>query len=163
MTQAPEMSANEVEALVLKAGRGGGLALGYAEDLSAATAYLDLAALTQCPCHAGAAQALPAALDLVAAGEGPQTVTADAALIAAYVAVAQQQYGRLTWNPTPTGAEFIAFDANTAPTSTPERMGRRVLSPDLLAHLTDLYQKILVPETEASRAAGAGAGLNDND
>ena len=33
----------------------------------------------------------------------------------------------------------------------------------LIRHMTELAKAILVPESETSRRAGAGAGLNDND
>ncbi|MFC6583621.1 hypothetical protein [Sulfitobacter aestuariivivens] len=37
------------------------------------------------------------------------------------------------------------------------------LTADTTAHLSELAARILVPESEASRLAGAGAGLTDND
>ncbi len=163
MTDRREKSANEIEALVLKAARGGGLPLGLAEDLAVATAFLDLSQLSQCPCHdGGAATTIPTALDLVAAGSGPQTVTADAALIAAYVALAQHQNGQmLVWDATETGAVFHRFEPAEAPAN--QRVGRQVLSAALDAHLIDMASKTMVPETESSRLGGAGAGLTDND
>lgn len=164
MTNGVEKSANEIETLVLKAARGGGLALGLAEDLAAAAAYLDLDDLTTCPCvgDRSAAHQISTALDLLAAGAGPQVVLADRALIEAYVAGFEAQMGqRVEWSAQDDGAVFHAV----APTTgvVPKRLGRRNISVKLATHLTDMAAKLLVPETDASRRAGAGAGLTDND
>ena len=157
-----EYSGNEIEALILKAARGGGMPLGYAEDLSTAAAFLDLGALTSCPFESGAAAAIPAALDRVLAGAGPQLVEADRALIVAYVTSAQRVYEKtLVWSETTNGAEFSRFEETATDANQP--LGRRAIPDALAAHLKDLAAKILVPETEASRQAGAGAGLTDND
>lgn len=163
MNNAQEKSANEIEALVLKAARGGGLPLGLAEDLAMATAYLDLDRLTGCPCSSGnAAIALPQALDAVAAGEGPKNVEADSALIVAYVANAEVHSGKtLVWEATSNGAIFHRFEDRATDEHTP--LGRRTVPQALLTHLHDLAVKTHVPETESSRAGGAGAGLTDND
>jgi len=159
---AAEKSANEIESLVLKAARGGGLPLGLAEDLAMASAYLDLDALRACPCAGGAAGAISTALDRVAAGEGAQDVTADAALIAAYVALSEQQFRQLLiWEVTESGATFKAYDDEKPVPDNPK--GRRIVPPSLLDHLNALAAKTLVPETGSSRSAGAGAGLTDND
>ena len=163
MSNARSNSANEIEALVLKAARGGGLPLGLAEDLAMATAYLDLDALRTCPCtHGGAAFEIPQALDAVAAGNGPKTVEADAVLIAAYVANSEVHLGKtLDWETTPSGATFHRFGVKTPVEHAP--LSRRVIPQDLCTHLNELAQKTHVPETESSRAGGAGAGLTDND
>ena len=163
MTDRLEKSANEIEALVLKAARGGGLSLGLAEDLAMATAFLDLDQLAICPCHKdGAATVIPTALDLVAAGEGPQTVVADRATLDAYVASIEHQTGQnLVWNATQKGAVFQRFEPTKPAALAPK--GRRVIPATLNEHLTDMAAKTLVPETENSRIGGAGAGLTDND
>ena len=163
MNNAQEKSANEIEGLVLKAARGGGLPLGLAEDLAMATAYLDLDKLTACPCsNGGAAFAVPQALDAVATGAGSKTVEADLALIAAYVANAELHSGKtLIWEPTSSGAIFHRFEDHANAGNTP--LGRRTVPQELLTHLHDLAAKTHVPETESSRAGGAGAGLTDND
>jgi hypothetical protein len=163
MTDRLEKSANEIEALVLKAARGGGLSLGLAEDLAMATAFLDLDQLAICPCHkSGAATVIPTALDRVAAGEGAQTVVADRATLDAYVASIEHDTGQtLVWNATPTGAVFQRFEPSKPVARTIK--GRRVIPAALNDHLTDMAAKTLVPETESSRIGGAGAGLTDND
>jgi hypothetical protein len=163
MTDRLEKSANEIEALVLKAARGGGLSLGLAEDLAMATAFLDLDQLTICPCHkGGAATAIPTAFDLVAAGDGPQTVVAERATVDAYVASVEHHTGQtLVWDVTSTGAVFRRFER--AKPVVHSSKGRRVIPAALNDHLTDMAAKTLVPETKSSRIGGAGAGLTDND
>ena len=163
MTDRLEKSANEIEALVLKAARGGGLSLGLAEDLAMATAFLDLDQLTICPCHkGGAATAIPTAFDLVAAGDGPQTVVAERATVDAYVASVEHHTGQtLVWDATSTGAVFRRFEPSKPVARTIK--GRRVIPAALTDHLPDMAAKTLVPETESSRIGGAGAGLTDND
>ncbi|SMX33838.1 hypothetical protein OCA8868_01031 [Octadecabacter ascidiaceicola] len=163
MSGAQEKSANEIEGLVLKAARGGGLPLGLAEDLAMATAYLDLDKLSTCPCSSGnAGLEIPQALDAIAAGTGPKTVEADLALIEAYVANAEVHSCKtLVWEATSNGAIFHRFEDDTPDEHTP--LGRRTVSQELLTHLHDLAVKTHVPETESSRAGGAGAGLTDND
>jgi len=159
-----DVSANEVETLIVKAARGGGLPLGCAEDLATAARYLDLAALGKCPCSGDPpmAMAIQTALDFVMAGEGPKTVRADAALITAFVAAAQTAWQKhLIWTSTDTGAVFERFEER-APEHQPP-LGRRAIPADLAAHLKDMASKLLVPESEASRLGGAGAGLTDND
>lgn len=164
MTNADELSANEIEALVLKAARGGGLPLGHCEDLAAVSRFLDLDALSECPCSGEApfAITLQSALDLLAAGSAPQEVHGDSALIAAYVEAAQSvMQKRLIWTTTSTGAVFQRFEAVMP--AKPQSKGRRALPPTLALHLTEMAAKLQVPETDASRQAGAGAGLTDND
>ncbi|MCW1951709.1 MAG: DUF3726 domain-containing protein [Octadecabacter sp.] len=163
MSDAQEKSANEIEALVLKAARGGGLPLGLAEDLAMAAAYLDLDKLTGCPCtNAGAAFAIPQALDAVAAGNGPKTVEADPAIVAAYIASAEVHCDQmLVWENTPDGTCLHRFKPSSPPEKAP--LGRRKVPQDLLTHLHELSVKTHVPETESSRVGGAGAGLTDND
>lgn len=164
MNATVEKSANEVETLVLKAARGGGLPIGLAEDLAAAARYLDLDALTVCPCHGTNPPAahIPSALDHVVAGADAITVSGDRALIAAYVAALKAQTGHaVTLEDGENGVTIRrAADPQGPP---PHPLGRRMLGQDLAAHLDDMASKTLVPETESSRLGGAGAGLTDND
>lgn len=155
-----EMSANEAETLVLKAARGGGLPAGLAEDLALAAGFTDLGSLSRCPCDSGAAQAIPSAIDMVLAGSGPQSVDADAALVAGYVAARALQTDIQVSCTVQDNAVII--QARGGPPHLP-RLGRRTLSQSIAAHLHDMAAKTLVPETESSRIAGAGAGLTDND
>jgi len=105
-----ERSANEIAALVLKAARGGGVALGYGEDLAAAVRFLDLADLSVCPCT------------------GPTP-----AVVALQTALAWQK--RLIWTETSTGAVFDRFEGS-APTA-PAPKGRGEVPRELAAHLSD--------------------------
>lgn len=152
---------NEIEVLFLKAARGGGLPLGAAEDLCAAARYLDLNAVRCCPVECGLALAVPAALDQVIAGHGPQEVSGDAAVIAAFLAAAEAAYGRaITVEPAPDGV--VIHGLAEAKAAEPA-LSRREVPEALLTHLEEMAARLLVPETDASRAAGAGAGLTDND
>lgn len=153
-------SANEIEALVLKAARGGGLPLGHAEDLAAAVAYLDLETLTSCPCHSGAAMDIPKAIDAVLAGESAQPVDADAPLVAAYCAAVHRQTGQAVASRETSAGVVIE---RVAEAEAVQPLGRRIIAQALGDHLADMAAKTLVPESEASRLAGAGAGLTDND
>jgi hypothetical protein len=164
MADKMDISANEVETLVYKAARGGGIALGCAEDIAMAARYMDLDQLTQCPCRGDdpVCVSIQTALDFVVAGEGPQTVEGDGALIASYVAAAQVAWQqRLIWTSSKAGATFERFEK--MPPKQSSAKGRRAIKPELSAHLAEMAAKLLVPETEASRAAGAGAGMTDND
>ncbi len=159
-----ELSENEIETSVLKAARGGGLPLGHAEDLAAASRYMDMEALRCCPCSGDhvAAMDVPFALDRVAVGQGPVRVVGDVSVIKAYVAAIEAAIGTsLIWETTKTGAVFHEFRGE-AP-SEHVTLGRRFLPDAVLEHLKEMAAKTLVPETDASRAAGAGAGLTDND
>ena len=129
----------------------------------AAAAYLDVNRLTRCPCSGAAIAALdiPQAIDRLQTGAVPQTVVAEPTLVAAYAAALQAQTGLgLVWSAqgdTAVLERVVPEGQGTAP------LGRRSLRADLLDHLTEQAAHLLVPETEASRAAGAGAGLTDND
>lgn len=157
-----EMSANEIEMLVLKAARGGGCPLGLAEDLAVAIGFVDLEELSRCPCDSGAVEAIPSALDRLVTDGTAQKLRADPALVAGYVAAFSRQIGTVAVEDAHDGTVTMA-PAALPPATDPRPLGRRVLRPDLLAHLQDMAARTLVPETEASRVAGAGAGLTDND
>ncbi|MBU2994640.1 DUF3726 domain-containing protein [Octadecabacter sp. 1_MG-2023] len=157
-----ELSANEIATLFLKAARGGSVPLGYCEDLAAAAAYLDLDALTRCPILDSAAVNLPTALDLVLAGRGPREVVTEDAMIKAYVALYETRLAKTVhWQANETGAVFEKFHHALPVAHAP--LGRRAMPSELMKHLEGLAGKTLVPETETSRAGGAGAGLTDND
>lgn len=159
----PELSANEIETLLLKAARGGGMPLGAAEDLSRAAPYLDLDAVISCPCSGPdpAIIFVTVGLDMVAAGDGPHTVEGDAAVISALVARHEVvQAKKLVWHLTSTGAVFERFEDGAVVHGV---YGRRTCPAALRAHLNELASETLVPETSSSRESGAGAGLTDND
>ncbi|MCF2905229.1 DUF3726 domain-containing protein [Octadecabacter sp. CECT 8868] len=157
-----ELSANEITTLFLKAARGGSVPLGYCEDLAEAAQFMNLDVLTRCPILDSAAMNVPVALDLVLAGRGPRTVVAEHAVIQAYVTAYETRLAKtLHWQVTETGAAFERFHHALPASHAP--LGRRRMPEELLKHLESLAAKILVPETESSRAGGAGAGLTDND
>jgi hypothetical protein len=137
-----DYSANEIEGLVLKAARGGKIACGLGEDLATATAFLDLDRLSQCPCSdGGAAATLPSAIDLVVAGQGPQTVVADHTIIEAYVAAIEVQTGQtLVWRATQTGGVIERLDPSAPQGHAP--LGRRTIPDTLLTHLQDMGSKM---------------------
>lgn len=159
-----DLSGNEIQALVLKAARGGDVPLGLAEDLAAAAQFLDLDALTECPCRGEPTQIsmIATAFDQVAAGEGPQKVNADPALIAAYAQMIEtHQHCTVDLTTYENGAKITAIEQTRPQVSHP--LGRRLVPETLAHHLADMAAKTLVPETDASRLGGAGAGLTDND
>ena len=63
--------------------------------------------------------------------------------------------------PGPLSASYS--EALAAPDSRPALPARLALPLDLKAQMERLAQNTYVPATESSRAAGAGAGLTDND
>ena len=62
---------------------------------------------------------------------------------------------------TPLGQSYM--DAMAGPDARPNLPVRLTVAPDMLARLEALAQRTYVPATDASRSAGAGAGLTDND
>ena len=157
-------SGNEIEGMILRAARGGGVPAGLAEDMAAAAAHLDLSALTTCPCTGDPAPvlAIPRAIDLTVAGQGPQSVLAEWALVDAYVKATEAALGvTLHWRWS--DGEAVIEGADHARPAEYSPLGRRDLPDSLARHLADMVARTYVPETDASRSAGAGAGLTDND
>lgn len=171
-------SLNEISAMVVKAARGAGLPLGHCDDIGAAAAHLAATDPLRLDCvivalrgphapvdmvggrfrNARAAMAGPIAVDMILSGaaevtlediDAPRLVLAICA--ARGVAVAQRSEGKaLILN--------LKNDTVTPPAA------RSVTVSDLLwGQLSTLAAKTYVPATEASRLAGAGAGLTDND
>lgn len=130
--------------MVLKACRGAGLALGVAEDMSEASGFMPVSALSiladildEPPRHADL-EDLCATLDGEVCGAPQSTHKVSAELMtAARIARGIE-----------TGAEIT---------------GPRDIAADLWARLDRLAQNTYVPASAGSRAAGAGAGLDDND
>lgn len=160
-------SANEVMNLAAKAARGGGAPVAQAYAFGrAATCHLiadrpaaDLdAALDALP--KGPILDLPLLLMACAETRQPEATIPAGPLPDLTLSYAQSQPFACT--ATPSGSHITlsqAFDkpANQLPV-------KRVMLPDALAaRLQTLAAGLLVPETEASRRAGAGAGLTDND
>jgi|UPI0005951F6B hypothetical protein len=161
-------SMSEVSGLVLKAARGAGLPLGHAEDLAAATADLTavemgltqlLTALNRA--QVGCAYAAPCAIDRVTAGLGSAVVKAPKCPLVWDALVTHAARSGLNVSITWSGADATLVD--TAQPASPRPRGPVDIDDTLWAALSTLAAKTYVPATEASRLAGAGAGLTDND
>ena len=169
--------------MVLKAARGAGLPLGHCEDIAAAAVYLaatDPARLTcldaalagpfdavaatvkdnemRCA-SARAAMAGPAAIDAVRAGvaqvrlcdlDAPRLVLA---LFGAHRVAVDHAYD---------GADLIVTPARRDAPAAP-LVGHVTVPSIVWENLRNLADETYVPASDASRIAGAGAGLNDND
>ncbi|WP_298843226.1 DUF3726 domain-containing protein [uncultured Roseobacter sp.] len=160
-------SASEIAALATKAARGAGAPAGQAARFGEAAAFCLMtggapaaleAALAAVPAG-GPVLDLPAALDGIIARQGGELRSdAPAILIRAYVAVLPfaadaTETGHGRW-------KIMVDLTRPSPRPTP----RRISGCDgLIACMSELAARTFVPESEASRAAGAGAGLNDND
>lgn len=124
----------ELRAEVLKAGRGAGLPLGVAEDLAMATAWMTAAAV----------------LDIV---EKLETAGGRAALCGV---VSDLDHGR----PVQGAAASALAQARH---HTGQAAAGLDVSESLWARLSALAALTYVPESDQSRASGAGAGDIDND
>lgn len=156
-------SANEVTALATKAARGAGADMGQAAAFGAACAG-HLAADRDPAQISAALDALPAGpihhgpLVCRQAARGADTVTLRANMP---VDLARSYLETL---PKPVTCTLLSSTGDSHPASSgAEKASRIDLPRDLLTHLNRLAQETYVPNTEASRAAGAGAGLTDND
>ncbi len=175
-------SMNEINGLVLKAARGAGVPLGHCEDIASAAAYLaatDPTALECLPDVLCAAQAGP-----VAEATGTQLRIKQGAMsLIAPVCVDALKSGYDTVIIENCEAHAIIFalcavqdigvdhafegmqltlTRSDTPVAAPAVQAVTV-SQALWDALGDLAAKTYVPATEASRLAGAGAGLTDND
>lgn len=171
------LALNEVGGMAVKAARGAGIPLGQAEDLGRIAIYLagtsgDVRAITQAlqeplnapdvqwgsgqiTIHAGAAVLIaPIVRDAFVMGCDHATL-ADAAH-APFVAATMAEAGiALKWN----GRTLARSDTTVVPAACkPVTIARADW--DIWASLA---AQTYVPESDASRLAGAGAGLNDND
>ena len=172
-------SVNEIHGMVLKAARGAGLPLGCCEDLASAAAVLarrapdqldELRAALAEPHEAQACSAridkarvariAPAAIDhLLVTRQPVELADTDAPhLLKAYAEVAATLYA------TPIqcdGAGVLTLGGEMPPPLPP--IASVEVDEDLWRALGELAHRIYVPASEASRVAGAGAGLTDND
>lgn len=170
----------EVFATVLKAARGAGWPLAQSEDFARTMAARinpkcleDFVAILRLPIAARVQKrayqvfghpvlAWPAATDLVVAERAPIEVEPHAApnLLAAFVAqMALDNECALNFAPTGTMIRIARRDGLIDPAET----GAVHVDADMWAQIEDFAAKTYVPNSEASRAAGAGAGLTDND
>ena len=144
-------SANEIAGMVLKAARGAGMSLGCAEELSRAAPNLIAAdALGQVPDLLELPFVAPKFEDGAVTGGHPVQ-----ALIA--------------WRDFKDAGQDVTLGCSVSPelkaamTKLGSPVGPFDVDADLWAALQGYANRILVPETEASRLGGAGAGLTDND
>lgn len=141
-------SVNEIQGLVLKAARGAGVPLGIAEDLWAAVPFIlktkalgDVVDVLEEASFAPL-QGAASALDLRQCG---QDVPAPSGVSPAlYTALA--------------AARGVLPECEMKPAS-----GAQDVSGQVWGRLNALAKRTYVPSSEESRAAGAGAGLTDND
>ena len=176
-------SLNEISGMVLKAARGAGVPLGHCEDLAAAAGYIaatDPGALgvfatilgashdvPTCTSHGDTttistgsiAMAGPLAVDAIDAGAREVRLCDVSAptLVFALFAVRRCAVAHRF-----DGTDLIVTKTPGAAPPAPI-VGPAVVSGQLWQILADFAAKTYVPASEASRMAGAGAGLTDND
>jgi len=144
-------SANEISAMVLKAARGAGLSLGCAEELARVA-----------PCFA-AHNALAQVVDVLGLpNERPNYV-------GGFVSEGHPVRAALAWRDLRAAGLDVTLDSN-APAGFVARMcesqapaGPFHVTEEVWGQLGVFADVMLVPESDASRLAGAGAGLSDND
>lgn len=144
-------SANEISGMVLKAARGAGMPLGCAEDLArTAPALVALEALDILPDLLGSAFDVPRFdCGIVSGGHPVLAITAWRDL---------QRAGADAALETSVAEELLtAMQAEEMP------VGPFEVEDGLWAQLQSYAERTFVPESAASRLAGAGAGLTDND
>ena len=159
------LSANQIIATTLKAARGAGFPMAQASQFATAAAQHLIEGrsqedISQALIHMEASPiyTLPTTLDEVCLNGSqsvPNALLPD--LIASYVETAPFQAQCIRAG----GTILIKHISDRPPTKT---VATRVeMSPTLWAHLNKLAAKTYVPASDASRLAGAGAGLTDND
>lgn len=168
---------NEVEGMVQKAARGAGIPLGHAEDLSRVAGYLAATGSTLAPITAALCEPLQP-IDVKWDNAEITVFAGSAALIAPIIRDAfemgctQATLADLVHAPL-VGA-FLASASISQKWTGPvvEISDTTVLKPKCQAVAVptddwqvwcDLAAKTYVPQSDASRLAGAGAGLTDND
>lgn len=176
-------SQNEVCGMVIKAARGAGVPLGHCEDLALAAGYLAatdpvrLACLTEALTgphavvladwspqvvqitDARAVMAGPVAVDALRAGASTvELQNIDAPRLVIALCAAQNMCVDHRFE----GADLI-IKLGDGPAPVPPTASAITVSGQLWTYLSDLAARTYVPASDASRLAGAGAGLTDND
>ncbi len=177
-----KLSLGEVEGLCKKAARGAGLPWGLAEEAGFAARWLsahgfDGAGLVLADLETGG-QSLSLGVALADAPEAGTIPAAEVPLLLAPFAalVARRQPCTLTLpderfnfaadgavSHVSTGGAFSFAFGLTDGGNPLSRTTRPTVSEATLQRLTELAARTYAPATEASRLAGAGAGLSDND
>ncbi|MEM9583362.1 MAG: hypothetical protein AAGA08_09630 [Pseudomonadota bacterium] len=176
----------EMQALLLKAGRGAGLPLGHAQDLSALAPLLmsdpQLLAMAVAALDSAHRPARLEGTDEHAVVEAAEVLMAGPVVVDALVAGAKRvvlhnmDWPLLLWpylaHAQVVYGQCVALTAEGKGTVMITPASRDTLDtfpppgpvPDvIMQRLNGFAAKTYVPATEASRAAGAGAGLTDND
>lgn len=176
-------SLNEIGGMVMKAARGAGIPLGHCDDMALAAEYLAATDPVRLDCievalagphspviavwtdttlqidAARAAMAGPVAVDALRAGydavvlkdvDAPRLVLA---LFAGQGVCVSHSF---------TGAD-LTVRCDDGPPAVPPMAAAVTVSGHLWTYLGGLAARTYVPATDASRLAGAGAGLTDND
>lgn len=171
------LAQNEVGGMAQKAARGAGIPLGQAEDLGRVAIYLagiggDVSAITR------ALQEVPGTVDIAWGDDAVSVKTGPAALVAPIIRDAfAMGYDRAVLADPGHAALVAAFLAESgvalkwdgcalsrSDTSVLAPTCKPVTIPAADWAVWDAFAaKTYVPETDASRLAGAGAGLTDND
>lgn len=147
------LSANEISGLVIKAARGAGIPFGCAQELGPVAVHL---------AQAGALGVLRDALacgGVVAEIEEGGTLTGQSPVM-----------GLIAERDLRAAGKDVVFADEVAPelrsafeSSGPVPAGPFEVDPEVWAAFAEYAARTFVPETDASRLAGAGAGLTDND
>jgi len=181
-------SRNEAASLITKAAAGAGLPWALARDLAQAfnaintptdADWQSLMAVLNQPItaiktkvsdqglevfDARIATAGPATLDWLVADLGSVTLyDLDApALLSGYLDAGGAEYS-LAFHRQHSGTSIIITRAGPADMGAQSALPRLEFPPEILDKLTSFAAKTFVPESDASRLSGAGAGLTDND
>lgn len=174
-------SFNEVMNMAYKAARGAGVPLGHAEDFGPVVAHMALQAPQQLACLSQVLSTPCAPFDSSEAS-GALTVNNAQVVIAAPIALDALRAGATSVHlcdvDTPTllqaycdtagdaalskqGRDFVMV--RVVPPAQKPAIGAIEISDKIWSVLSEYAAKTYVPATEASRLAGAGAGLTDND
>jgi hypothetical protein len=168
---------SEVEGMVEKAARGAGIPLGHAQDLGRVASYL-AATGSQVTPITDALQENPSQVDVIWGHAEITVVTGPAAMIGPIIRDAfDMGFEKATLadiTQAPLVAAFLAANGmaqkwtgpvvSMSDTSVLKPKCKHVMIPmDDWQVWNDLAAKTYVPQSKASRLAGAGAGLTDND
>lgn len=165
-----ERSANEIYAMVLRAGRGANIPLANAQDIAAATRWLGgnlapvLHALETADHPTSVALVAPGAIDMALANPGriqPINGGVSAPLLDALCQEAALRNGCQIIIEVKGDAATVCAQDGSPPT--PPASARATVEDQVWDQLGQWAARTYVPESEASRLSGAGAGLHDND
>jgi hypothetical protein len=148
-------SINEIQGMVLKAARGAGVPLGVGEDLARAVPFFIESNALQEVTHLidGACAEAQTAIDSATVGDAIAPPATESLTALKCLAASQ-------------GLHLDVKDGTLHTSAKPQisaATGPQVVPDALWSQLEAWAAKTYVPASEASRIAGAGAGLTDND